>query len=345
MITAVSPFHSHQALTLHQQYALAQTASSIVITEVARALIASHLVATSQKAFSHTVNVPTKKTCEGLPSVAHPYPSAEKIRSDSIHREPLTRAPDLLTTYQNSLASIEEMDVESEKVDMALIEQAQKEERAHRKEQQKLDEKEADARASAERWSVATQAMVWTGTCMSTITGIGLIYAGVFLAGTLMAASGAIMLVSSILDVTGGWEKIAKWLPSENKEKRDSVLLWMRISVMALAILLTGASFLSAGTELFSAASQLMMKISNSVILGAVSICYLGDGIRKYQLSDARANKTDEEIRLAKVRHRRTNSEEQFHETMQSQETTATALRFCLNHEQAANRTITNILS
>ena len=70
--------------------------------------------------------------------------------------------------------------------------------------------KALDAERESERWSATTKFFMWMGSILSIFAGIVLIATGMgAIAGGLLIASGVISLTNHLLEITGGWRKIA----------------------------------------------------------------------------------------------------------------------------------------
>lgn len=177
---------------------------------------------------------------------------------------------------------------------------------AHKK---RLDEiKEAlNKEHSSTRWSTANKIFSWIGSMMGIITGAALIVTGVgAIAGALMIAGGLIQITNQILELTGGWHKIAEILPGNDPEKKRAVITWMQIGISILCLILSGFGVVTAGFTTVSSAMQIASQLFDAIRLVGQGTTSIGKGITLFMFKNKMSESRKYDKILADLKHKRT---------------------------------------
>lgn len=161
--------------------------------------------------------------------------------------------------------------------------------------------------ASSSRWSVAAQVFSWIGSLIGIVTGIALIATGVgAVAGALIIAGGIIQISNQILELSGGWRKIAELLPGNDPDKKRAVMSWMQIGIAVLCLILSGIGILWGGvTQFGEASSQLTMAILGGGVAMGHGATSIGEGVTLFMFKNKMSDVKRYDKVLAELKHRR----------------------------------------
>ncbi len=172
----------------------------------------------------------------------------------------------------------------------------------------RLDEmKEAIAKEQENaRWGVATKVFSWIGSIMAIVVGVVLIATGVgAVAGAMAIAGGLIQITNQILEMTGGWKKIAELLPGDDSEKKGAVIAWMQLGIAVLCLILTGVGAIWGGISNFGEAMSSITGIIGSIAGMAQGITTIGAGVSSFMFSNHMSEVKRYEVRIAQLKHLR----------------------------------------
>ncbi len=160
--------------------------------------------------------------------------------------------------------------------------------------------------AATKRWGIATKVFSWMTSLMSIITGIALIVTGVgAVAGAMLLTAGVLTLSNQLLEVTGGWQKIAKALPGDDAERKRAIIMWMQIGITVLCLILAGAGVVFGGYALVGEATQNFMACFGGVVMLGHGVGHIGEGISHFLHKEHTAEGRKQSMRLAQLRHKR----------------------------------------
>jgi len=186
--------------------------------------------------------------------------------------------------------------------------------------QARLEEmkKQLEKENSSKRWGISVKVFSWLTSFMSIVTGAVLMITGAAaVAGALLVAGGVVSLTNQILEVTGGWEKIAGALPGDNPEKKRSVVLWMQIGISVLCLILSLAGVLFGGWHYVKDAMSQFMGVFGGMIITAQGVSTIGQGISLYLQRESMAHNRDYLRRLTQLRYQREDLSEKMDAGMQ----------------------------
>ncbi len=163
-----------------------------------------------------------------------------------------------------------------------------------------------DNEKQAARWGIAIKVFSWIASLIAIITGVVLIATGVgAVAGAMLIAGATIQLGSQLMELTGGWKKIADLLPGEDTEKKRAVISWMQIGIAVLCLALSGAGVLWTGMTSFGEAMQTAMSVIGGVATMGMGVCSIGEGITSFFYKDKLGDVKAFDRRLAQLKHMR----------------------------------------
>lgn len=187
---------------------------------------------------------------------------------------------------------------EIERVDLETTE-------AHKKRLDEMREAIKQEDQSA-RWSVAVKVFSWIGSLLAIISGIALIATGVgAVAGAMILAGGLIQITNQILELSGGWKKIADSLPGDDPEKKKAVVCWMQIGVAVLCLILSGAGVVWGGFSNFGAALQTAQNMMSGIAIMGGGVTTIGEGVSTSKYKDKMGEVKRYETILAGLKHKR----------------------------------------
>ncbi|MBS0623428.1 MAG: type III secretion system translocon subunit SctE [Verrucomicrobia bacterium] len=167
-------------------------------------------------------------------------------------------------------------------------------------------QKALDKEQETKRWSVSVKVFSWLTSFMSLIAGIVMIITGVgAVAGALLVAGGVFTLTNQVLEVTGGWEKIAGILPGDNPEKKRAVIMWMQIGISVLCLILAGAGVLLGGYSAVGEAMNQFMAVFGGIVLLGQGVSSIGQGVTLYLHKENTAETRRYARRLVELKYRR----------------------------------------
>ncbi|MCH9627919.1 MAG: hypothetical protein S4CHLAM2_15680 [Chlamydiales bacterium] len=159
---------------------------------------------------------------------------------------------------------------------------------------------------SAAQWGIASKVFSWIGSMMGIIAGIALIATGVgAVAGAMLVAGGLIQITNQILELTGGWKKIAELLPGDDPDKKRAVISWMQIGIAVLCLILSGAGVLWGGYSNLSEAMQTAMAVFGGVAAMGHGVTTIGEGVSGFMYKDKMSDVKRYDRVLAELKHKR----------------------------------------
>lgn len=159
---------------------------------------------------------------------------------------------------------------------------------------------------SAKRWGVAVKVISWMTAATGIIAGLFLIATGVgAIAGAMLIAAGIFQITSQILELTGGWQKIAEKLPGDDPEKKRAVISWIQIGIVVLGLILSGVGMLTGGFSNLSEMMQLASNLMGAIAITAHGAVQIGEGVATYFYKNKISEVKRYEIKLAELKHRR----------------------------------------
>lgn len=173
---------------------------------------------------------------------------------------------------------------------------------------QRLDEmKEAlKKERQTKRWGIAMKVFSWIASLFAVIAGAIMIATGVgAIAGALLIAAGTIQIGSQIMEITGGWNKVADILPSDDAEKKRSVISWMQMGIAILCLLLTLGGVVIGGISSFQEAMSIVSSAIQSVAASAQGIVTIGEGIEQRNFRNRLAEVKTYDVKLMKLKNLR----------------------------------------
>lgn len=175
--------------------------------------------------------------------------------------------------------------------------------------QKRLKEmKEAiDKERSSTRWSIAVKTFSWIGSLFSIISGIALVVTGVgAVAGAMLIAGGVIQVTNQILEVSGGWHKIAELLPGDSSaEKKRSIIAWMQIGITVLCLVLSAVGIIWGGFKSFGEGMQIASGMIGGIAAGGHGVGTIGEGVASFMYRNKLSEVRRYDILLASLKHRR----------------------------------------
>ena len=166
--------------------------------------------------------------------------------------------------------------------------------------------KAVEKEKSSSRWGIATKVFSWIGSFMGLVTGVALVVTGVgAVAGALMIAGSLLQITNQILEMTGGWKKIAELLPGDDPDRKRAVITWMQIGIAVLCLILCGVGMATGGYANYSEASQLGMKAIQGVALIGHGTGTIGEGVNMFMSKNSMSETRRYEMILAELKHKR----------------------------------------
>lgn len=158
----------------------------------------------------------------------------------------------------------------------------------------------------ASRWSVFNTVFSWMGALSSLFTGVVLVATGAgAIAGALLIAGGLIQVTSQILEITGGWKKIAELLPGDNVAKKRAVVMWMQIGIGVLCFILSGAGALWSGYANFGEAGRTANALFSCIANIGQGVTAIGTGITMFMSKNKISDVKRYEKIIAELKHKR----------------------------------------
>lgn len=159
---------------------------------------------------------------------------------------------------------------------------------------------------SAAQWGIASKVFSWIGSMVGIIAGIALIETGVgAVAGAMLVAGGLIQITNQILELTGGWKKIAELLPGDDPDKKRAVISWMQIGIAVLCLILSAAGVIWGGYSNLSEAMQTAMAVFGGIAAMGHGVTTIGEGISGFMYKDKMSDVKRYERVLAELKHKR----------------------------------------
>lgn len=153
-------------------------------------------------------------------------------------------------------------------------------------------------------WSVANKVFSWLASFLGMIAGIVLIATGVgAVAGAMLIAGALIQISSQIMEMAGGWKKIAEILPGDDTEKKRAVISWMQIGIAVLCLILSGAGIIWGGYAHFGAAMTTASALIGSVASLGYGVSTIGEGISGSLYKDKMSDIKKYEVQIVRLKH------------------------------------------
>lgn len=169
----------------------------------------------------------------------------------------------------------------------------------HEEKVQKIKEK-IKSEAESSNWGITISVFSWIGSLLGIITGIALIATGVgAVAGAMLLVGGVCTLGSQILEVTGGWDKIAQLLPDDTSEKKAAIKTWIQLAIAILGVIMGLAGGVLGGFTPISEGMQFANAFMGGFVLMAMGVTQIGKGIVDKKVKDNQAAVKRSEIKLA----------------------------------------------
>ena len=163
-----------------------------------------------------------------------------------------------------------------------------------------------DKEAESTRWGVATKVFSWMASMVAMISGAVLIATGVgAVAGSMLIIGGMIQITNQILELTGGWQKIAELLPGEDHEMKAAVVAWMQIGVAVLCLILSGVGLIWGGPAHVGEAAMIAQTLIGATATMGHGITTIGYGINVFMYKEKQSDIKQFELRLAQLKHMR----------------------------------------
>ncbi len=176
---------------------------------------------------------------------------------------------------------------------------------AHKKRLEEI-RKAIDKEHSAARWSTANKVFSWIGSLVAVVSGVLLIATGVgAVAGAMLIAGGLIQITNQLLDMTGGWKKIAELLPGDSPEKKRAVISWMQIGIAVLCLVLSGAGIVFNGFASFGEVASIAQKAMGAFAYIGGGVTTIGGGVMSFMASDRRVEERRYDKILTELRGKR----------------------------------------
>ncbi|NGX61240.1 MAG: hypothetical protein K940chlam9_00723 [Chlamydiae bacterium] len=176
---------------------------------------------------------------------------------------------------------------------------------AHKERLQEM-KKAIDKEASSKRWGVMAKFFSWVGSLVGIIAGAALIATGVgAVAGAMLITAGVIQITNQLLEITGGWNKIAELLPGDDPMKKQAVIAWMQMGISILCIVLSGVGMVWGGFGQIGEATQTAMALIGGFGAMAHGAATIGEGVTNFLFNDKMAQVKQYELRLAQLKHAR----------------------------------------
>jgi|GEM_PF-2421170 len=156
------------------------------------------------------------------------------------------------------------------------------------------------------RWGLLTKVITWFTSITTILTGVTLCLtgAGAF-AGGMLVLAGLISLTNQLLEITGGWQKIAEEIGGDDPEKTRAMIMWMQIGITVLCMVLAGGSAVFAGFDVLKGAMGTIassFNIAATIGIGTVIIC---KGMTEKEYWDRMAYVKKHDRQLREIKHRR----------------------------------------
>lgn len=157
--------------------------------------------------------------------------------------------------------------------------------RAHTKRLEQIKEAMEKERAAA-RWGIMYKVMSWIGSLLGVLSGIALIATGAgAVAGALLVVGGIVQITNQLLEVTGGWQKIAELLPGDDVERKRAVLSWMQIGIAVLCLIFSGVGIIWGGFASVSEAMQIANTCFGAIVAMGQGVTSIGSGVTQFLFS------------------------------------------------------------
>lgn len=162
----------------------------------------------------------------------------------------------------------------------------------------KVGEKEKTSSA----WSTAFAVFSWMTSFTQCLAGAFLIASGNVISGALLIAGGVIQLTSQVMQMTGGWDKVAELIPAEDHDEKKAIVTWMQLGIGILSLMLGASGGIVSGKE----AIQEGMSMANIVAGGVASIakgtCEIGQGVSSKEMYSAKSRAEFFKVESEKLR-------------------------------------------
>lgn len=160
--------------------------------------------------------------------------------------------------------------------------------------------------SSAARWGVAAKVFSWIASLMGIVSGIALIATGVgALTGAILITGGVIQITNQILEMTGGWNKIAESLPGNDSAQKRAIITWMQIGIAVLCLVLSAVGVFLGGFADFGQAMQTATALFGGAVTIGQGVSNIGLGVATFMFKNKLSQETLYEKILAELKHKR----------------------------------------
>lgn len=160
---------------------------------------------------------------------------------------------------------------------------------------------------SATRWSITLKVFSWIGSLFGIISGVAMVVTGVgAVAGAMLIAGGVIQITNQILEVSGGWHKIAECLPGDSSaDKKRAVISWMQIGISVLCLILSAVGIIWGGFKSFGEGMQIASAMIGGIAAMGHGIATIGEGVSGFMYKTKLGEVRRYDALLAGLKHRR----------------------------------------
>lgn len=195
------------------------------------------------------------------------------------------------SSYGFARQEIDELDKRLEKVHQDRIEQLKK---ARTKEKQ------------VERWSIFAKTMTIMASVSGIFSGVALIATGAgAIAGAMLIVAGIFAISTQIMELTGGWNKVADLLPGDDVDQKRGIISWLQIGVAVFSIILSVVTFIFGGFFTLSESMKIVMQAFNGIVSIAQGVATIGAGSISFQYKNRLANINEFDMALTELRYMR----------------------------------------
>jgi hypothetical protein len=210
----------------------------------------------------------------------------------------------------------------------------------HKKRLEVLTEQTKTARET-KSWGIAMQVFSWIASLLGIITGIALIATGVgAVAGAFLICSGVIVVGSQILEVTGGWGRIAKLLPDDSPEKKAAIINWIQLALTILGVIMGVAGGVMGGFAAISESMQFANALFGGIVLSALGITQIGKAIKDREGKRHQASVRQHEIELTRLENEREDTADKIEEKFKRMERLSDFIRQYFSARKETHRAV-----
>lgn len=156
------------------------------------------------------------------------------------------------------------------------------------------------------RWGVLSKLISWLISFIASVTACILIASGVgAIMGAVILSAGLFSLTNSILEITGGWSKIADLLPTKNASLKKKALGIIKISIGIISLILSLISIIWGGYSQALRSLQSITQAATGILISGLGICIIGESISAHNFYYGIANLKETERNLEKLYFKR----------------------------------------